>query len=168
MTGRSRRARATRTCSRGGAGGQLAFPGQPLGAAGHLPVRPPLTGIEVPEQDQEPARRRGQMTRQLTDLRLQPLQRHAVLVGGSDGGAGVITRLTIIEHVFDDSSPVRHFGPGCPQDGLPLVVMTGGTVSHMEDGFSGTGLADEVAERKAGQDLVVVGSASVARTPDGA
>ena len=64
-----------------GAGGHLALPRQPLRAAVHLPGRPAAAGVEVSQQDQEPARRRGQVPGQLADLRLQPLQRHR-------GGAG--------------------------------------------------------------------------------
>ena len=60
-----------------GAGGQLALPRQPLRAGAHLPAGPAPPGIEIAQQDQEPARRRGQVPGQLADLRLQPLQRHA-------------------------------------------------------------------------------------------
>ena len=98
----------------GGAGGQLALPGQPLGAAVHLPARPPSAGIEIAEQDQEPARRRGQVPGQLTDLRLQSLQRHPAgrtkvsggrigFSGGRIGGQGAGTGPCLIEHVFDVS-----------------------------------------------------------------
>ena len=60
----------------GGAGGHLALPRQPLRAGVHLPAGPAAAGVEVGEQDQEPAGRRGQVPGQLADLRLQPLQRH--------------------------------------------------------------------------------------------
>ena len=60
----------------GGAGCQLALPRQPRRARRQLPRLPPPPRIEVTDQQQEPAGRRGQMPGQLTDLRLQALQRH--------------------------------------------------------------------------------------------
>ena len=60
----------------GRAGRHLALPRQPLRAGAHLPAGPAAAGVEVGEQDQEPARRRGQVPGQLADLRLHPLQRH--------------------------------------------------------------------------------------------
>ena len=60
----------------GGTGGHLALPRQPARAAAHVPAGPAPAGIEISQQHQEPARRRGQVPGQLADLRLQPLQRH--------------------------------------------------------------------------------------------
>ena len=57
-------------------GRQLALPRQPLRAGTHLPAGPAPPGVEIAQQDQEPARRRGQVPGQLADLRLHPLQRH--------------------------------------------------------------------------------------------
>ena len=113
----------------GGAGGHLALPRQPLRAAVHLPAGPAAARVEVGQQDQEPARGRGQVPGQLADLRLQPLQRHrtrrtgirghgggelvagrgrgrgggAGLAGGGPGGARVGGRLSCVEHEFDVS-----------------------------------------------------------------
>ena len=93
--------------------GHLALPRQPLRAAVHLPARPAAAGIEIPEQDQEPARRRGQVPGQLADLRLQPLQRHRVSPVSSGLGhrtVGAGARLQYIEHVFDTNRQVRQSG----------------------------------------------------------
>ena len=91
----------------------LALPRQPLRAGPHLPRRPAPPGVEVGQQDQEPARRRGQVPGQLADPRLEPLQRHPGRLsrrrghvsrrrdGGEDGAW-----LIIIEHVFHTSSRV--------------------------------------------------------------
>ena len=112
----------------GGTRGHLALPRQPLRAAVHLPARPAPAGIEISQQDQEPAGRRGQVTGQLADLRLQPLQRHraggAGAGGAGAGGAGAAGGEAVsdgavndgavsdrasevnIEHVFDVSTLV--------------------------------------------------------------
>ncbi len=60
----------------GGARRQLALPRQPRRTRRQFPRLPPPPGIEVTDQQQEPAGRRGQMPGQLADLRLQALQRH--------------------------------------------------------------------------------------------
>ena len=100
----------------GGTGGHLAFPRQPLGAAIHLPARPAAAGVEVGEQDQEPAGGCGQVPGQLADLRFQSLQRYRARgriagdrgrgVRDRDGAAGDRARLPYIEHVFDNSARV--------------------------------------------------------------
>ena len=97
----------------GGTRGQLALPRQPLRAGAHLPRRPAPPGVEVGQQDQEPARRRGQVPGQLADLRLQPLQRHRRRLGRGRGhvsrpgdGGEDRARPLCIEHVFKASARV--------------------------------------------------------------
>ena len=94
-----------------GTRGHLALPRQPRRTAGHLPVRPAPAGIEVPQQDQEPARGRGQMPGQLTDLRLQPLQRHRVQghCAIRAGVAGVVSWLSNMSFILIIGSDI----PGC-------------------------------------------------------
>jgi hypothetical protein len=58
-----------------GPGAHLALPPQPRRAAGHVPAGPAAADVKVTQQDQEPARRRGQVPGQLADPGLQPLQR---------------------------------------------------------------------------------------------
>ena len=92
----------------GGAGGQLALPRQPLRAGAHLPAGPAAAGVEVGEQDQEPAGCRGQVPGQLADLRLHPLQRHRRRLSRGRGHVGRRQRqqarmelgLSDIEHIF--------------------------------------------------------------------
>ena len=52
-----------------------------MGAGLEPPPRPPLTPIELAEQEQPPALPRRQMPGQLADLRLEPLQRNLALDG---------------------------------------------------------------------------------------
>src|SRR5581483_6013961 len=49
---------------------------EPVGTGLKPPSCPPLPPLELAEQQQPPALPRRQMPRQLTDLRLQPLQRN--------------------------------------------------------------------------------------------
>jgi hypothetical protein len=63
-----------------------------------------LAGVEVGQQDHEPAGRRGQVPGQLADLRFQPLQRHRGRPGGRAVGGGA--SMVIIEHVFEANTLV--------------------------------------------------------------
>jgi hypothetical protein len=71
----------------GGARGDLALPRQPGRARRQLPAGPPLALVEVRHQQQELARRRRQVPRQLTQPRLHPLQRlHRLTLPGHRSG----------------------------------------------------------------------------------
>jgi hypothetical protein len=59
----------------GRARGDLAPPRKPGRAGGHVPVGPSLPGVEIGDQQQEPAGGRGKVPGQLADPRLQPLHR---------------------------------------------------------------------------------------------
>ena len=75
ITGRSRSARATRTCSRAVPDDIWHFHDSHCAQEPISQLSPAAAGVEVGQQDQEPAGRRGQVPGQLADLRLQPLQR---------------------------------------------------------------------------------------------
>ena len=66
----------------GGAGGELALPRQPGRAGRQLPVSPTAALVEVRHQQQELARRGGQVPGQLAQPRFQPLQRLQRRAGG--------------------------------------------------------------------------------------
>ncbi len=61
----------------GGTRRQLALPRQPRRARRHVPLSPATAAVELGQQHQEPAGRRRQVPGQLTNLRLQHLQRPA-------------------------------------------------------------------------------------------
>ena len=113
ITGRSRSARATRTCSRAVPDDSWHFHDSHCAQEPISQLRPAPPGVEIGEQDQEPARRRGQVPGQLADLRLEPLQRHPGRLSRGrghvswrrDGGEDRVWRI-IVEHVFNGSAKV--------------------------------------------------------------
>jgi hypothetical protein len=52
-----------------------ALPRQPMRRRGHPPLAPTLGRVELTDQRDQPRRRRGQLTRELDNLSLEPLQR---------------------------------------------------------------------------------------------